>query len=155
MKAMRRSDRQMSEADALALLSQGEYGVLCLTEADGYPYGVPLSFAVKGNTIYMHCALEGKKLNCIQSSPKASLVVVGQTQVLPSKFSTAYESVMAFGSVTLVESETQKHEALMALVEKYSPGFEVPGDAYAKNSGHKTAVLAMTIEVITGKERGE
>lgn len=155
MREMRRSDRQMSEEAALALLIKGEYGILCFGEIEGYPYGVPISYAVKDGKIYMHSATEGKKLDAAKNSETASFVVVGETKVLPEKFSTAFESVVAFGKVRLVTEGPEKHEALMALVEKYSPGFEMPGEKYALGSGHKTTVMVIDIDHVTGKERSE
>lgn len=155
MREMRRSDRQMSEASALSLLTKGEYGVLCFNEIEGFPYGVPISYAYKNGKIYMHSATEGKKLDAAKNSETASLVVVGQTKVLPEKFSTAFESVVAFGRVRLVTEGPEKHEALMALVEKYSPGFEMPGEKYALGSGHKTTVIVIDVSHVTGKERAE
>lgn len=155
MREMRRSDRQMTEESALALLSKGEYGVLCFGEIEGYPYGVPISYAFKDGKIYMHSATEGKKLDAAKNGDTASLVVVGQTKVLPEKFSTAFESVVAFGKVRLVTEGLEKHEALMALVDKYSPGFEIPGEKYAQGSGHKTTVIVIDVAHVTGKERSE
>lgn len=155
MREMRRSDRQMSEAAALDLLARGEYGVLCFSEIEGYPYGVPISYAYKSGKLYMHSATEGKKLDAALKSITASLVVVGDTQVLPEKFSTAFESVVAFGKVRLVKEGPEKHEALMAFVDKYSPGFELPGEKYALGSGHKTTVIVIDVEHVTGKERSE
>lgn len=155
MRAMRRSDRQMTDERAKEVLGQCEYAILNLHGEDGYPYGVPISFALDGEAIFMHCALEGKKVDQIRLNNKASLTVVGETTVLAEAFSTAYESVMAFGSVEIVEEESEKLKGLMALVGKYSPGFEVPGAEYAQRAFAKTMVLKMNIEHMTGKERAK
>lgn len=153
MRPMRRSDRQMSEERAREVLGQCEYGILNLQSEDAYPYGVPISFALEGNAIFMHCALEGKKVDQIKKNPKASITVVGATEVLAEKFSTAYESVMAFGSVDVVTEESEKLKGLMALVGKYSPEFQESGAAYAQSAFQHTLVLKLNIENMTGKER--
>lgn len=153
MDQMRRSDRQMADDKALQLLQGAEYGVLTTIGEDGYPYGVPISFAYHAGCLYFHSATEGKKLRNIAFNPKIQFVVVGDTEVLDSKFSTNYESVMAFGSAEEITEPEEKFKALMLLVEKYSPGFEMPGEAYARRSGHQTRIIRMKIEHITGKER--
>lgn len=153
MDQMRRNDRQMADDKALQLLTGAEYGILTTIGEDGYPYGVPISFAYREGYLYFHCATEGKKLRNIAFNPKIQFVVVGDTEVLDSKFSTNYESVMAFGLAEEICEPDEKIKALMLLVEKYSPGFEMPGEAYAKRSGHQTRIIRMKIEHITGKER--
>lgn len=153
MDQMRRSDRQMSEDQALKLLAEGEYGILTTIGEDGFPYGVPISYAYSAGHLYFHSATEGKKLRNIAFNPKIQFVVVGETEVLDSKFSTNFESVMAFGTAEEITEPEAKIKALMLLVEKYSPGFEASGEAYAKGSGHKTRVIRMKIEHVTGKER--
>lgn len=153
MDQMRRSDRQMANDKALQLLQGAEYGILTTTGEDGYPYGVPISFAYQEGYLYFHSATEGKKLRNIAFNPKVQFVIVGDTEVLDSKFSTNYESVMAFGIAEEITEPEDKIKALMLLVEKYSPGFEMPGEAYARRSGHQTRIIRMKIEHLTGKER--
>lgn len=153
MQNMRRSDRQVSEEQAMKVLEAGIYGIFCTMGVDGYPYGVPVNYALVEGVIYLHCATEGKKLQNLAVNPKASLVVVGENEVLAEKFSMSYESVMAFGTVSTVTDSEEKIKGLMALVKKYSPEFMESGEAYARSAADKTMVLAMTIEHLTGKER--
>lgn len=153
MQKMRRSDRQVTNEQALAVLDKGVYGILCTNGVDGYPYGVPVNYAREGEKIYFHCALEGKKLLNLEACAKASLVVVGENEVLSEDFAMSYESVMAFGTVEIVEEQADKVHALMALVKKYSPEFEEQGRAYADRAVAATKVLCMSIEHLTGKER--
>ena len=52
---VRRQDRLMSEADAIKLLTDGEYGVLSMQAEDGGGYGVPLNYVFDGqHSLYMH-----------------------------------------------------------------------------------------------------
>ena len=48
---MRRKDRETTEERAYEILKNGEYGILSTIGEDGYPYGVPVNFAVEGNKI--------------------------------------------------------------------------------------------------------
>ncbi len=152
MREMRRKDRAMGRREAEELLAGGEYGVLSTVDDDGLPYGVPLSYAYRDDTLYFHSALSGHKLDNILANPRVSFCVVGRTRVLQAKFSTEYESVIAFGTASQVTGE-EKDEALRLLVEKYSPDFVEDGLAYIRKDGRITRVVKVSIDRISGKAR--
>lgn len=151
-KEMRRSDRQLVAEETEKILSEGEYGVLSTSGSNGYAYGVPLSYAFINGCIFFHCALEGLKLTNIDYNNKVSFCVVGKTKVLPDKFSTMYESAVVFGTACEVNGQ-EKQEALIALIEKYSPEFMESGRKYAQGSGNITKVYKIEIDHMTGKAR--
>ncbi|WP_371371650.1 pyridoxamine 5'-phosphate oxidase family protein [Sporomusa aerivorans] len=149
---MRRSDRQISNEDAIQILKKCEFGVLSTVNKDDFPYGVPLSYVYADGIIYFHCANEGYKLDNIAANSKVSFCVVGDKKTLPEKFTTSYESVIVFGQVSLVEGR-EKQEALLALVEKYAPDFMEKGKIYAGKSSEATTVIKLAVEHMTGKVR--
>jgi nitroimidazol reductase NimA-like FMN-containing flavoprotein (pyridoxamine 5'-phosphate oxidase superfamily) len=153
MEKMRRSDRQMSEEKAIKVLSDAVYGILSTVGEDGYPYGVPVNFALVNNRLYFHCAVEGKKLRNIAFNPKVSFVAMGENEVLAEQFSMSYESVMAFGKASEVIDVEEKVQVLMLLVKKYSKSFEMPGETYARRAVDKTRIYEIEIEHMSGKER--
>lgn len=145
---MRRKDRQISKEETLKILEEGEYGVLSLGTAE--PYGVPLSYCILNNSIYFHCALEGRKLDMIRQNPKVSFCVVDNTEVVPEKFTTKFESCILQGNASEATGE-EKQKALEALIRKYSPGLEAEGSQYIKKHDHITKTYKITIDSITGK----
>ena len=148
---MRRSDRRLAEDEAKQILMQGEYCILSTIGEDGFPYGVPLSYAFDGEKIYFHCAADvGHKLENLDFSNKACFTIVGKTQVLPEKFATKYESVVVFGTVTPASDKLASLELIRA---KYSPDFEEQGKKYAKAAESKVAVYELRILEFTGKAR--
>lgn len=149
---LRRSDRKVSDTEAEELLQQGEYGVLSTGDAEGQPYGVPLSYALLDNAIYFHCALEGRKLDNLAANSRASFCVVGATEVLPEKFSTRYTSVIVFGRV-IEALDQDKQRGLEALVDKYSPDHREKGLQYIAADAAKTRVFKLQIDSICGKAR--
>ena len=149
---MRRQDRQISEEEALAILAQGEYGVLSTVSPDGAPYGLPLNYCLMDHKIYFHTAPAGKKLEHIAANARVSFCVVGKVEILPEKFSTRYESCIAEGVAAEVFNE-EKLAALSALVAKYSPGFIAEGAEYIAKAAGKTRIWAIAIRSITGKAR--
>ena len=149
---IRRTDRAISESEAKGILEKGEFGVLSTVSLDGQPYGVPMNYSFTGNGIYFHCALEGHKLKNLKKNNRVSFCVVGKTEVLPEKFATRYESVIVFGEAIEVTGD-EKHNGLLEIVKKYSPGFIKEGLQYIENAAIKTKVYKIVIESISGKSR--
>lgn len=152
---MRRKDRQTTKEFAISLLQKCEYGILATSGKDNMPYAVPISYAYADDSIFLHCAVEGHKLDNIKANPKVSFTVVGNTNVLPDKFSTAFESTVIFGNAEILQDKEEKAKGLRALVEKYSPDFKIEGEEYINRAFDATCVVRINIEHITGKQRDE
>lgn len=152
MREMRRNDRQMNQEEAEALLLNGEYGFLAVMGDEEYPYAVPVSYAYENGAIYFHSAKEGHKIDGIRRHSKVSFTVVGNTEVLPGKFSTKFESVIVFGQAVELEGD-EKRIGLMTLIQKYAPDFMEKGGKYVNHSGKDTIVVKIAIDQITGKAR--
>ena len=149
---IRRTDRIASDAQIMQLLESAEYGVLSTVDGANQPYGVPVSFVLLDDKLYIHSALEGHKLDNIALNPQVSFCVVGKTELLPDKFAMKYESVIVSGRASLLMGEA-KEAPLQALLAKYSPGHPESGDRYLQKLVHKTAVIALSMELVTGKAR--
>ena len=152
---MRRFAQQLSDAEAREILERGSFGVLACAGDDGYPYAVPLSYALDGDRILSHCAVEGHKIDALRRCDKVSFCVVGQDQVTSGEFTTYFRSAIAFGRARLLEDETEKRAALMCLGLKYEPGREEAARGEIDGAIHRTAVIEIQIEHLTGKEARE
>lgn len=152
MKLIRRKDRKIEDHEAMELLANGEFGVLSTCGTDGQPYGVPLSYAYKNRHIYFHCALDGHKIENIENNPRVSFCVVGNTTVLPEKFATKYESTVIFGNAAEVLG-IERENALLWLLEKYSPDYIEEGKKYIDKLDTVTKVIRITIDQMSGKAR--
>lgn len=151
---VRRQDRLLGEPEARELLRTGEYGVLSLQAETGGAYGVPLSFAWDGQTaIYLHCALEGRKLRCLSACERVSFCVVGRTRVVSDKFTTAYESVILDCMARTGLPQDERMRALELLLAKYSPNEKESGLKYAQSSLPRTEIVRLDIATWTGKCR--
>ncbi|BCN31866.1 pyridoxamine 5'-phosphate oxidase family protein [Anaeromicropila herbilytica] len=149
---MRKKDREIQNDDIIEIIRNNEYGILSTISSNGYPYGVPISYVYINDSIYFHCATEGHKLDNIENNDKVSFCVVGETCVLPDKFSTKYESVIIFGRAIEVFDQ-EKDIALLEILNKYSPDHMEKGKAYIENAGMKTKVIKISMEHISGKAR--
>lgn len=149
---MRRSDRLMDEEKTKELLIRGEYGVLSMTDADGAPYAVPLSYVYMNDSIYFHCALSGRKLDCLSREPRVCFNVVdGVKAIYANDFTTLYNSAMVFGKAYIVTDEEEKGVALYALSEKYLPEHIKKAPKDITQFMKRTGVYKIIIESMSGK----
>ena len=139
---MRRSKQQLPHEEALAILREGNTGILALSGDDGYG---------SLGRIYFHSAKAGHKIDAIERNPKASFCVIADDTVLPDKYSTAYKSVIAFGTVRLIEGDLA-HKALFDLGDKYNPHHEDRTREEVDSAEHKCTMIEFTIDHLTGKE---
>ena len=149
---LRRQDRQLSESEALALLRDGEYGILSIQSEDG-AYGVPVNYALVGETIYLHCATEGRKLQLIERNPQVSFCVVGQVSLLSEQFTTNFQSVILSGQAERVFEEQERRKALQSIVMKYSPEHLAEGYRIIDELIDRVAVVAVRIDRFSGKSK--
>ncbi|MBQ9095559.1 MAG: pyridoxamine 5'-phosphate oxidase family protein, partial [Akkermansia sp.] len=101
--------------------------------------------------IYMHCAPQGYKLECLAACSAVSLVITGAVRTLPHMFSTAYESLVVQGECLVVEDAAEKRNALHLLLRKYTPEHLDRGYAYAERALEHTTVLRLCISTWCGK----
>ncbi|MDL2286047.1 pyridoxamine 5'-phosphate oxidase family protein [Desulfococcaceae bacterium OttesenSCG-928-F15] len=153
-RSMRRKDRKLLLHEAQSLLLHGEYGVMATADEKGQPYGVPLSYCVFDEKIYVHCAKDGHKISNIRANNRVSFTVVGKVQALYDKnFTTNYESVIVFGKISEVFERDEKWNALYGLAEKYLPEHLDKAEGDIEASFERTAVYAISMEEISGKAR--
>ena len=147
---MRRSERELTEQQAVEILEQGSYGVLSTIGADGYPYGVPVNYVYDDGKIYFHCAKNrGHKQENMIFSGKVSFTVVTDSEVDAQKFTTRYRSAIAFGIAA--KTVVDKDMALRALIKKYSPDFENEGYKEIDFQSANCDVFMITIENLSAK----
>lgn len=153
---MRRKNQLLSEEISREVLQRNTSGVLSLMGDEGYPYGVPMSYVLAGDKIFFHCAKEGHKIDAIRKEEKASFCVIDQDKIVSEEYTTYFRSVIAFGSVHILEKEDEKRKAIRILAEKYSgdqgaEGIEREIDEHFAN----LCMLQFDMEHLTGKESVE
>ncbi len=151
-KLMRRIDRQLTTEAIQDLLKNGSYGILSTIGSNGYPSPTPLNYVYYQDSIYLHSAVEGQKLENISQCEKVSFCVVGEVELLPDKFSTKYQSVVIYGKATEVLAD-EKDAALQQFIIKYSSQFLEQGKQYIQKAIGATRVIKIDIEHLTGKAR--
>jgi hypothetical protein len=153
---IRKRERALDETDAREILARADHGVLATAGKDGWPYAVPLNHVLIGDALYAHCAIEGHKLENIAHQEKVSYCAVAGATVVPSIFSTVYESAIVFGRAALVTDPDEKHSAMRLLVERFCGKGEEQDQRFEKlfdKSADRMAMIRIQIKRITGKSR--
>jgi lactoylglutathione lyase len=143
-----RLDRILPEEQALELLRSAEYGILSMNTADG-GYGIPLNYVWDGDSsIYIHCALEGKKIDAIKADGRVSFLVIGHVRLLPEQLSTERESIILTGTAHIGLSDEEKKKGLRLLVQKLTPAHPAHCIERALD---KVEVIRLDIDTFSGK----
>ncbi|WP_423130107.1 pyridoxamine 5'-phosphate oxidase family protein [Gaoshiqia sp. Z1-71] len=149
---VRRQDRLLDEQSADRLLIKGEYGILSMHGENGGLYAVPINYAWDGQeSIYFHCAPEGRKLRCLDSCNTVSFCIVGRTNVVSEKFTTEYESLVLEGKAYRNLPDDERMKALELILDKYSPNDKAIGMKYAEKSFRRTEIVRLDIDRWSGK----
>lgn len=154
MKKMRRTDRMLSNKEAMDVLREGEYGILSTVDGEGQPYGVPVNYVVKDNSVYFHATNEGGyKYDNILNDEKVSFTVVIDAKVLSDQFASLYRSAIVFGKAHIVGDEQERLSVFNEFLNKYSPDYIAEGKKYLEKAKAKAVVLKISIDTVTGKGR--
>ena len=149
---MRRFKQQLSETETLEILRHSTSGVLSLCGDDGMPYGVPLSHVYDDGKLYFHSAVTGHKIDLIRQNQNASFTVIAKDEIHPERYTTYFQSVIAFGKVRIIEDEFDKRKILEILGRRCNPS---DPDGLSKEIQHginRCLVIEMKIEKLTGKQ---
>jgi len=157
-----RTDRAIDDPKVLEeILNRAPVGHLGLSWKDK-PYVVPLLFAYKDRSFYLHSADSGMMMEYLRNNSSVCLEVEEFLSIvpgpLPCKYSNTYRSVIAFGTAHILTDPDEKTAALRLIVEKYA-GEDVAQtltkdmvEEYRSTLLHRgTAVFKIRIDQITGK----
>ena len=149
---MRRFKQQLAETETLEILRNSTSGVLSLCGDDGMPYGVPLSHVYDDGKLYFHSALTGHKVDLIRQNQNASFTVIAKDEIHPERYTTYFQSAIAFGKVEIIEEAHRKREILETLGRRCNPTDPEGLSKEIQTGINRCLVLEMSIENLTGKQ---
>jgi nitroimidazol reductase NimA-like FMN-containing flavoprotein (pyridoxamine 5'-phosphate oxidase superfamily) len=151
---MRRPDREIVDADELADVLHAARTVYLGIGDDPAPYVVPLFYGYEDETIYIHCAREGLKLDLIHKNPRVGFSLAEEPRIMAGEsacsFSACSRSIVGHGTARIVENETERTRGLSAIMRHYGSDERT----YASESLSRTCVLAVDVELLRGKRIG-
>lgn len=145
---MRKKEWEIQDRNKMEqLLTRIATGRMGLFDGDE-PYIVPVLFAYKNDQIFIHSALEGRKIEILKSYPRICFEVSEFLGYDPVKQFTSYRSVLCFGNVHILTTNDEPGhlEALELITRKYEPGGKL-------SCTEGALVLRLDIDVMTGRDK--
>ncbi len=148
---MRRLDLVLSQEEAIAIVDENQFAVLCLNDPAGRPYGLPMDYVRQGNSLYFHGSKEGRKVNSMKATPWACAVIIGENEIVPNKFGRKYKSVIVEGGIELIDEPEFKRQVMTWVVKRKSPDYFEKGLTVIKKMLDRVLVYKMNMETVSGK----
>lgn len=152
---MRRSDKEITDPKIMSeILVNSSICRLGLVQ-DGEAYIVPVNYAFNDGYIFIHSAVEGRKIEILKQNPKVTFEIEYPSEVVKNevacKWGTKYRSLMGKGTIEIRYDAESKKECFDLLMRKYGADFSA---VYDQSALEKAAVLKLKIESYTGKQSG-
>lgn len=150
---MRRSDREITDpAELDAILREARVCRIALSDGNG-PYIVPICFGYEPGFLYVHSALEGRKIEMIRNDPRCCFEVDHYDELIrgerPCSWGVRYRSAIGFGTATILTDPEEKRHGLSCIMRQYDSGTHDFSGAEVQN----VAVIRIAITSMTGKKR--
>jgi len=144
---MRRKEREVVEPEfAHQVLRDAQELYLAFNSGDEAPYVLAVNHVLYENSLYFHCATEGRKLDLLRQDPRVGFFTAADARVEGT--TTRYRSVCGTGRAFWVEDPEAKGEVLLAIAQRFKApcSFPVPEEKMAR-----TGVVRIDIETLTAK----
>ena len=157
----RRKDRTITDDAWIAAFLQRAPVITLAFAQEDQPFIKPTLFVYdpQRHAIYFHATPFGHTAHILAQYPKASLTAFHMGRLLPASramdFSVEYESVVAYGQVSIVTEAEEAIDGLQRLLDKYFPHLQ-PEQDYAPIDPQDlqiTAVFRFDIQHWVGKRK--
>jgi uncharacterized protein len=153
---MRRIQREVTDPAALRAIL-GEATVLFLSFHDEpAPYVIPVCFGQVEDTLYVHCAAKGTKMDLLAARPDVGFSATTQMIVTSGEtacdFGCRAQSVVGTGKARIVEAEEERRRGFDSIMRHYIGGAAAEPLVYKPGSRERTSLLAIDIESLKGKK---
>jgi len=149
---MRRNDKEIGSREEINAIIRGSHVCRIALAMDNMPYIIPVSFGYDGESIYLHTAKEGEKINYFEKNNNVCFEFERNVKLIKNtknacNWTFSYESVIGFGKIHELESLEQREVGLNRIMSQYSGEKWVFGEDPLKN----IRVWKIDITSITGK----
>ena len=151
---MRRKEKKITELKEIEAVIQKASVCRLGMAVDGMPYVVPVNFGYENNSIYVHCARDGRKLDMLRKNNLVCFEIDDNGTLTPKagdpcNWGTSYKSIIGYGNAEFLEDEQEKKEGLDIIMRHYS---DEETFTYKKNSVAAVVIIKITITSLSGKE---
>jgi nitroimidazol reductase NimA-like FMN-containing flavoprotein (pyridoxamine 5'-phosphate oxidase superfamily) len=146
-------ERMTTEAAAFEILKSCNLGTLSMVTPEGLPYGVPINYYYdeNANALFLHCALKGKKIDCLKAHPEVSFSVYKNPVIMEERFTTHYDSAIISGRAEILDDPDERRTALVALSMALAPSGAYRLAEAVEKYWKAVAMIKIPIDKIEGK----
>ena len=147
-----RKNKKLSMEECVEILKKELRGVLSVLGDDDYPYGMPMNhwYNEEDGKIYFHCGNVGHRLDALKKHDKVSFCVFDKGYRKEGEWALQVKSVIVFGRVEIINDFEKIADITTKLSHKFTQD-EVYIQKEIEMHGHRTLLLQLTLEHISGK----
>lgn len=154
---MRRKDKEITDTAIIeSILKESEICRLGLVE-NGEAYIVPVNFAYSNGALYIHSAMQGRKIEVLKRNNKVAFEMEAHASIKtgpkPCDWTARYRSAMGKGTIEIETGLEQKKHGLDLIMKKYGWGSEEL--IYDAPLLSRVCILKVNIESIAAKQSGD
>ncbi|KRK39057.1 pyridoxamine 5'-phosphate oxidase family protein [Loigolactobacillus bifermentans] len=156
---MRRKDRAVDFEKIQTIIAQGHVAHIGMFD-DVFPYVVPVNYGYEWQgeqlVLYIHGAMKGKKLSCLQANGHVCVEVdLGATLISAGEqatdYSAAFQSVIGYGNAVILTDPALKAHGLDLLMQHETGRGLADFKALKPQQIRGTSVVQITLKQLTGK----
>lgn len=128
-----------------------------MIDKDNMPYTLPFNFGFENETVYLHSAPAGKKIEVLKSNPNVCIVfstahaLYKQSENVACSYGMRYKSVLVRGKVEFIDDFDEKKRILNIIMKQYTKRDDF---AYSVPSVNGVAVMKVVADKIEAKAFG-
>ena len=149
---MIRKNKQLSKEECLKILKEEKRGVLSVNGDGGYPYAMPMNhfYNDADGKIYFHSGIGGHREDALKKDGKVSFCVYDGGYQNEGEWALNIKSVIVFGSIEILDDRDKIADITAKLSYKFTSDAAYIQNEI-KNHAHRTRLLVLTPEHISGK----
>jgi nitroimidazol reductase NimA-like FMN-containing flavoprotein (pyridoxamine 5'-phosphate oxidase superfamily) len=150
---MRKARQEIKDPTILEEILSG--AILCrVAMMDGdLPYLIPFNYGYRDGALYIHSALEGKKIDLLRKDKRVCFEVEDTMEITKGDkacdWSTRYRSVVGYGTVEILSDDESKQQGLEVIMAQHGAPELLE---FNQRNLDRMVILKLTITSMTGKQ---
>ncbi len=142
--------------DLIDIIEKCDVCYVSMVDNENKPYVIPMNFGFANNTILLHGAKQGKKIDILKNNPNVCIVfstdhqLRWQNEEVACSWSMKYRSVLAFGQVEFIDDNKEKEIMLHQFMKSYSP----KNFKFSKPSLEEVQLIKVPVDKMEGRAYG-
>jgi nitroimidazol reductase NimA-like FMN-containing flavoprotein (pyridoxamine 5'-phosphate oxidase superfamily) len=145
-----------NQRDILDIIQNCDVCYVSMVDKENKPYLIPMNFGFADNTILLHGAKQGKKIDVLKNNPNVCIVfstdhqLRWQNEDVACSWSMKYRSVIAYGKVEFIDEISEKEALFHQFMKNYSP----KDFKFSKPSLEEVQLMKVPVDKIEGRAYG-